>query len=90
MHLLPDLRRKFIEHRQRAFQGFSIGAVGLSRCLSIAQDRVRLAPPGVRFRNGPSCLTKPTEGIERLAMLRYGIKDLRVFLDCDPRFLEQF
>jgi phenylalanyl-tRNA synthetase alpha chain len=29
-------------------------------------------------------------GIERLAMLRYGIKDLRVLFDCDPRFLEQF
>ncbi len=29
-------------------------------------------------------------GIERLAMLKYGIRDLRVMFDCDPRFLEQF
>ena len=29
-------------------------------------------------------------GIERLAMLRYGIDDLRLFLDNDLRFLQQF
>ncbi len=29
-------------------------------------------------------------GIERLAMLKYGIRDMRVLFDCDPRFLEQF
>lgn len=29
-------------------------------------------------------------GIERLAMLRYGVTDLRVLFECDPRFLEQF
>ena len=29
-------------------------------------------------------------GVERLAMLRYGIDDLRVFFDNDIRFLEQF
>ncbi len=29
-------------------------------------------------------------GIERLAMLRYGIDDLRVLFECDPRMLEQF
>ncbi len=29
-------------------------------------------------------------GIDRLAMLRYGIEDLRVLSECDPRFLEQF
>ncbi len=29
-------------------------------------------------------------GIERLTMLRYGIQDLRVLFECDPRFLAQF
>ena len=29
-------------------------------------------------------------GIERLAMLRYGIDDLRVFFEGDLRFLRQF
>ncbi len=29
-------------------------------------------------------------GIERLTMIRYGIQDLRVLFECDPRFLEQF
>ena len=29
-------------------------------------------------------------GVERLAMLRYGVKDLRTFFDNDLRFLEQF
>lgn len=29
-------------------------------------------------------------GIERLAMLRYGIRDIRLFLENDQRFLEQF
>ena len=29
-------------------------------------------------------------GVERLAMLRHDIKDLRVLFDNDPRFLEQF
>jgi phenylalanyl-tRNA synthetase alpha chain len=29
-------------------------------------------------------------GTDRIAMLRYGITDLRVFLEDDPRFLEQF
>ena len=29
-------------------------------------------------------------GIERLAMLRYGIDDLRLYFDNDLRFLEQF
>ena len=29
-------------------------------------------------------------GIERLAMLRYGIDDLRLFFEGDLRFLEQF
>ena len=29
-------------------------------------------------------------GIERLAMLRYGIKDIRLFTENDLRFLEQF
>ncbi len=29
-------------------------------------------------------------GAERLAMLRYGIDDLRLFFDNDLRFLEQF
>lgn len=29
-------------------------------------------------------------GIERLAMLRYGVKDLRTFFDNDLRFLQQF
>jgi phenylalanyl-tRNA synthetase alpha chain len=29
-------------------------------------------------------------GTDRIAMLRYGISDLRVFLEDDPRFLEQF
>lgn len=29
-------------------------------------------------------------GVERLAMLRYGIDDLRLFYENDPRFLEQF
>jgi phenylalanyl-tRNA synthetase alpha chain len=29
-------------------------------------------------------------GIERLAMLRYGVNDLRLFFDNDLRFLEQF
>jgi phenylalanyl-tRNA synthetase alpha chain len=29
-------------------------------------------------------------GIDRLAMLRYGVNDLRLFFDNDLRFLEQF
>ena len=29
-------------------------------------------------------------GIERLTMIRFGIEDLRVMFECDPRFLEQF
>lgn len=29
-------------------------------------------------------------GVERLAMLRYGVNDLRIFFDNDLRFLEQF
>ena len=29
-------------------------------------------------------------GIERLAMLRYGVEDLRTFFDNDLRFLRQF
>ncbi|MEP5765211.1 MAG: phenylalanine--tRNA ligase subunit alpha [Halieaceae bacterium] len=29
-------------------------------------------------------------GVERLAMLRYGVSDLRIFFDNDLRFLEQF
>ncbi len=29
-------------------------------------------------------------GIERLAMLRYGVGDLRMFYENDLRFLEQF
>ena len=29
-------------------------------------------------------------GIERLAMLRYGVTDLRTFFDNDLRFLRQF
>jgi phenylalanyl-tRNA synthetase alpha chain len=29
-------------------------------------------------------------GIERLAMLRYGVNDLRMFFENDVRFLSQF
>ncbi len=29
-------------------------------------------------------------GLERLAMLRYGVDDLRLFFDGDLRFLKQF
>jgi phenylalanyl-tRNA synthetase alpha chain len=29
-------------------------------------------------------------GVERLAMLRYGVNDLRMFFDNDLRFLRQF
>jgi phenylalanyl-tRNA synthetase alpha chain len=29
-------------------------------------------------------------GVERLAMLRYGVTDLRLFFENDSRFLEQF
>jgi len=29
-------------------------------------------------------------GIERIAMLKYGIKDLRLYFENDLRFLEQF
>ena len=29
-------------------------------------------------------------GIERIAMLKYGIKDLRLFFENDVRFLRQF
>ena len=29
-------------------------------------------------------------GVERLAMLRYGVKDLRMFFENDLRFLRQF
>jgi len=29
-------------------------------------------------------------GIERIAMLRFGVKDLRLFFENDIRFLEQF
>jgi len=29
-------------------------------------------------------------GIERVAMVRYGVNDLRLFIEGDVRFLEQF
>ena len=29
-------------------------------------------------------------GVERIAMLKYGIKDLRMFFENDVRFLQQF
>jgi phenylalanyl-tRNA synthetase alpha chain len=29
-------------------------------------------------------------GVERLAMLRYGVNDLRLFFENDQRFLKQF
>jgi phenylalanyl-tRNA synthetase alpha chain len=29
-------------------------------------------------------------GVERIAMVRYGVGDMRLFLDGDLRFLEQF
>jgi phenylalanyl-tRNA synthetase alpha chain len=29
-------------------------------------------------------------GVERVAMLRYGIPDIRLLFENDPRFLEQF
>jgi phenylalanyl-tRNA synthetase alpha chain len=29
-------------------------------------------------------------GVERLAMLRYGVNDLRLFFENDIKFLEQF
>jgi phenylalanyl-tRNA synthetase alpha chain len=29
-------------------------------------------------------------GVERIAMLKYGISDIRLFFDNDVRFLEQF
>jgi phenylalanyl-tRNA synthetase alpha chain len=29
-------------------------------------------------------------GVERLAMLRYGVDDLRLFFDNDLQFLQQF
>jgi phenylalanyl-tRNA synthetase alpha chain len=29
-------------------------------------------------------------GIERIAMLRYGVDDLRLFFESDVRFLSQF
>jgi len=29
-------------------------------------------------------------GVERLAMLKYGVNDLRMFFDNDLRFLRQF
>jgi len=29
-------------------------------------------------------------GVERIAMLKYGINDLRLFFDNDKRFLRQF
>jgi phenylalanyl-tRNA synthetase alpha chain len=29
-------------------------------------------------------------GVERLAMLRYGVNDLRLFFENDLRFLQQF
>jgi phenylalanyl-tRNA synthetase alpha chain len=29
-------------------------------------------------------------GIERIAMLKYGVKDLRLFFENDVRFLRQF
>jgi phenylalanyl-tRNA synthetase alpha chain len=29
-------------------------------------------------------------GIERIAMIKYGIKDIRLFYQNDKRFLEQF
>ena len=29
-------------------------------------------------------------GIERIAMLKYGVEDLRLFFDNDLRFLRQF
>ena len=30
------------------------------------------------------------EGVERLAMLRYGVNDLRLFFENDLKFLQQF
>ncbi|NNG46916.1 MAG: phenylalanine--tRNA ligase subunit alpha, partial [Deltaproteobacteria bacterium] len=29
-------------------------------------------------------------GVERIAMLRHGISDIRLFFENDPRFLSQF
>jgi phenylalanyl-tRNA synthetase alpha chain len=29
-------------------------------------------------------------GLERIAILRYGINNIKIFFDNDPRFLEQF
>ena len=29
-------------------------------------------------------------GVERIAMLRYGVKDLRLYFENDIRFLQQF
>jgi phenylalanyl-tRNA synthetase alpha chain len=29
-------------------------------------------------------------GIERVAMVRYGVRDMRLFVEGDVRFLEQF
>jgi phenylalanyl-tRNA synthetase alpha chain len=29
-------------------------------------------------------------GVERIAMVRYGVNDMRLFLEGDLRFLEQF
>ena len=29
-------------------------------------------------------------GVERIPMMRYGVDDLRLFLENDPRFLEAF
>ena len=36
------------------------------------------------------CIRDSGMGIERITMLKYGIKDLRLFFENDIRFLEQF
>ena len=44
----------------------------------------------LRHRRGPLQGYAFGMGIERLAMLRYGVNDLRMFFENDLRFLEQF
>ena len=56
---------------------------------SLSLDDVQL---GDSIATNGTCLTVVAfgMGVERLAMLRYGVNDLRLFFDNDLRFLQQF
>ena len=73
-----------------------VGAPGESGDMAIWH--VQLAPQltGDRLSGahiiprGNANIKRAMRGIDRLAMLRYGVSDLRLFFDGDLRFLSQF